>query len=815
MAIIQRLSGVGVGVVVTTAVGAAVGLFVWVSTNSQIFNLNYASRLTSTGGNSISIGNYYMYLGNASNLAGSSKVDWVRVRKYAATAPAFSSVANEEYVNGSFTLTYTAGANGSISGSSSQSVYSGSSGSAVTAVADSNYHFVNWSDNSTSNPRTDTNVLANLSVTANFAADDITAPVISSIGSTPATNSATITWTTNEISSSKVEYGLNTAYGFVTSESDTSPRVTSHSVSLSGLASCARYYYRVISKDPYTNQANSSQQSFTTTGCTTSSVTGGSESLLALTGGTVSLTNDNSTAQLTVPNNYAAQQATFQINKLDTSNPPSGPSGKSIANNNFYELVAVTTGDQQLSSFNSPVTFTISYGSDTETSFVESTLDVYKYTGSGWEDKNCTLDTTANTITCTLSGFSTYAVLGDPVSSSSASSSTSASSDTSTESQPPACTDLTPIFVPKLFQIDTTSTTATLHFETTKDTTGYQIFYGKSESADEYSDSFDYSGPLWIISRTINRLEPNAKYYFKVRSVNGCSAGTFSPTLSSNPQTSAPVATTPDQIVDNLVTKAEEIKQVVTEKVSEIPVLEKVVEKEIVVQKIETNPKPNIIEYIVQKGDNLWNISKKYFVSLKEIQLPSLPSLPQLPPTPKIAMPQLPSLPTLPELPPAPQLPSLPKIDFRKIVAGMKLKIDLSSLTPEQVKEVAPEISPDTKGYDLDIKVLAMNNEPLRGIKVTLHSTPRDAITDDNGIASFKNVEPGEHKVYLAYGSFNGGGQSINLTGEKSSIELVMQVNLVKSISWQTILISVIVTIALISLFIFFLLKKHYLYLKK
>lgn len=70
-----------------------------------------------------------------------------------------------------FTLTYTAGANGSITGTSPQTVLSGGDASAVLAVAGSGYHFVNWSDAATANPRTDTNVLASVSVTANFAVD--------------------------------------------------------------------------------------------------------------------------------------------------------------------------------------------------------------------------------------------------------------------------------------------------------------------------------------------------------------------------------------------------------------------------------------------------------------------------------------------------------------------------------------------------------------------------------------------------------------------------------------------------------------------
>ncbi len=73
-----------------------------------------------------------------------------------------------------YTLTYTAGANGSITGTSPQTVNHGGDGTAVTAVADGGYHFVDWSDASTDNPRTDMNVQGNISVTANFAINTYT-----------------------------------------------------------------------------------------------------------------------------------------------------------------------------------------------------------------------------------------------------------------------------------------------------------------------------------------------------------------------------------------------------------------------------------------------------------------------------------------------------------------------------------------------------------------------------------------------------------------------------------------------------------------
>lgn len=72
-----------------------------------------------------------------------------------------------------YTLTYAAGVGGSVTGVSPQTVSHGAAGSAVTAVADSGYHFKRWSDGVTDNPRTDTGATASLTVTAQFAADGL------------------------------------------------------------------------------------------------------------------------------------------------------------------------------------------------------------------------------------------------------------------------------------------------------------------------------------------------------------------------------------------------------------------------------------------------------------------------------------------------------------------------------------------------------------------------------------------------------------------------------------------------------------------
>ena len=76
-----------------------------------------------------------------------------------------------------YVLTYTAGANGTLSGYTTQSVVSSASGTAVSAVPANGYHFENWSDGSTANPRTDANVMANVNVTALFGLNAPTVPV--------------------------------------------------------------------------------------------------------------------------------------------------------------------------------------------------------------------------------------------------------------------------------------------------------------------------------------------------------------------------------------------------------------------------------------------------------------------------------------------------------------------------------------------------------------------------------------------------------------------------------------------------------------
>lgn len=92
---------------------------------------------------------------------------------------------------------------------------------------------------------------------------DITPPIISAVASSNITsNSATITWTTDESATSQVEYGPTTSYGYQTTLD--SNLVTNHSVNLSGLTSNTTYHYRVRSKDASNNESISGDYTFHT-----------------------------------------------------------------------------------------------------------------------------------------------------------------------------------------------------------------------------------------------------------------------------------------------------------------------------------------------------------------------------------------------------------------------------------------------------------------------------------------------------------------------------------------------------------------------
>ena len=82
---------------------------------------------------------------------------------------------------------------------------------------------------------------------ATYTTDDTVPPVVSAIAVAPTGTTATVTWTTDEAATSRVDYG--TSATALTSTASATGLSTTHSVGLSGLASGTTYYYRVTSAD--------------------------------------------------------------------------------------------------------------------------------------------------------------------------------------------------------------------------------------------------------------------------------------------------------------------------------------------------------------------------------------------------------------------------------------------------------------------------------------------------------------------------------------------------------------------------------------
>ncbi|HRH31588.1 MAG TPA: fibronectin type III domain-containing protein [Candidatus Paceibacterota bacterium] len=95
---------------------------------------------------------------------------------------------------------------------------------------------------------------------------------ISEVVASPAETSVTITWKTNKLASSRVQYGTTASYGSLTPVTDLSPMVLNHSVTITGLSMATTYHFRVTSVDATGAQAYSNDATFTTSADVTAPV---------------------------------------------------------------------------------------------------------------------------------------------------------------------------------------------------------------------------------------------------------------------------------------------------------------------------------------------------------------------------------------------------------------------------------------------------------------------------------------------------------------------------------------------------------------
>jgi LmbE family N-acetylglucosaminyl deacetylase len=94
---------------------------------------------------------------------------------------------------------------------------------------------------------------------------DETPPELGTVTADPGTISAEVSWTTDEPATSAVAYGPDSSYGSATVESE--DLVTSHSVTVHGLACGTTYHYEARSEDAAGNVGDSPDGTFTTEAC--------------------------------------------------------------------------------------------------------------------------------------------------------------------------------------------------------------------------------------------------------------------------------------------------------------------------------------------------------------------------------------------------------------------------------------------------------------------------------------------------------------------------------------------------------------------
>ncbi len=168
---------------------------------------------------------------------------------------------------------------------------------------------------------------------------DTTPPVITFATSTGVTNitdtSATISWTTNELATSSLSYGLDINYG--TQKSNTNLNIN-HIYSLSGLTKGTTYHLQLANTDANGNTRTSADYTFTTTDSTdyTPPVI-----TFATSTGITNITNTNATISW-----QTNEVATSSIEYGLTSNYSSSTLISSLDSDHRYTITGLTKGTQ-------------------------------------------------------------------------------------------------------------------------------------------------------------------------------------------------------------------------------------------------------------------------------------------------------------------------------------------------------------------------------------------------------------------------------------------------------------------------------------
>ncbi len=362
-------------------------------------------------------------------------------------------------------------------------------------------------------------------------ATDPAPPVISGVKATGiSSKAATVSWLTNEVSDSQVEYGASDAYGSVTNLS--TARVSSHSQTLNGLSSSATYHYRVKSRDPAGNLAVSTDYTFTTLveDLAPPVISGVQVSAVTSKGATVSwTTNESSDSQIQYGTTVSYGKTTA-LNTTRTTSHSQTLSGLS-ANTSYHFSVKSrdpagnlgVSGDYTLTT--TPLDTTPPVISAVQTSAITTKAATVSWTTDEPSDSQVDYGTTTSygksttlnsakvtSHSQTLSGLSAKTTYHFTVKSRDAAGNRAVSADFTFVT--PAASDTTPPVISAIKSSCSSGTSAVISW-TTDEAADSQVEYGKSAS---YGLTKLVSSLTTLHSMEIGGLTANTRYYYRVKS---------------------------------------------------------------------------------------------------------------------------------------------------------------------------------------------------------------------------------------------------------------------------------------------------------
>lgn len=353
--------------------------------------------------------------------------------------------------------------------------------------------------------------------------------------------------------------------------------------------------------------------------------------------------------------------------------------------------------------------------------------------------------TPTNTPTPTPTNTPTPTPTATPTPTPTTSSSTSSSSSSS-------CSATAPGGTPNLYQVNSGQNSIELYFTPVAGADSYYIIYGTNREANQFATSFSQTDSSGAVTYTIGSLSTGITYYFQVRAGKGCATGSWSNVTFGTTKGEF----TSDNPVTNVVKKVEQT-------------LNSPKELKITSSNL-TSKKSSVCSYIVESGDNLWNIAQE-----------------------KLGTGALFS-----------EIKNLNNLSGNLLSVGQELKLpcDEQEETIAKAKKEAEQV-----GVTIDVKILSMKNEPVEGAMVTLHSNVQVAKTDKDGIAHFEKVEEGEHRVLISYNGYDG-EQKLNIDGAKKTQTLTLQVQLGNGFSSPAVIAVMLGIGAIILLLLFIIFKK-------